>query len=56
MRKNSNINGITVGNDQHKIIQYADDTLITLDGSKEDLQETLKMLNKFAMGSGLTID
>ena len=55
IRKNSNINGLTVGNDQHKIIQYADDTVITLDGSKEDLQETLTIFNKFAMGSGLPI-
>ena len=39
IRKNSNINGVTVENDQHKIIQYADDTIITLDGSKEDLQK-----------------
>ena len=56
IRKNSKINGLTVGNDQHKIIQYADDTIITLDGSKEDLQETLKILNEFARGSGLTIN
>ena len=56
IRKNSNINGLTVGNDQHKIIQYADYPVITLDGSKEDLQETLKMLNEFARGSGLTIN
>ena len=26
------------------LIQYADDTIITLDGSKEDLQETLFFL------------
>ena len=52
IRKNCNINGLTVENNSI----YADDTVITLDGSKEDLQETQHFLNKFAMGSGLTIN
>ena len=54
--RKSTINGLIIRNVQHKIIQYADDTLITLDGSKEDLQEVLRILDKFSSISGLNIN
>ena len=56
VRKSSNINGLTIKNVQYRIIQYADDTVITLDGSKNDLREILKILDYFAICSGLTIN
>lgn len=56
IRNNSSLNGLDIQNTRHKIIQYADDTLITLDGSKEDLQQTLTILDNFAVSSGLTIN
>ena len=56
VRKCNAINGLTIRNVQHKIIQYADDTLITLEGSNEDLQEVLRIFDKFSSGSGLNIN
>ena len=31
-----------------KLLEYADDTLLTLNGSKEDLQCALEILSEFA--------
>ena len=56
VRHNNSLNGLNIRNTRHKIIQYADDTLISLDGSKEDLQEIMNILEKFALCSGLTIN
>ena len=56
IRNNNNIRGLMIKNVPHKLIQYADDTLITLDGSSEDLLETLRILDIFAEASGLAIN
>ena len=56
VRKCDGINGIKIANVQHKIIQYADDTLITLDGTEDDLKKTIEILNTFEAASGLSLN
>ena len=56
IRNNNLINGLLIRNVSHKIIQYADDTIITLDGSNNDLKETMQILDAFANVSGLAIN
>ena len=56
IRHNQLIRGVNVANVTHKIIQYADDTALSLLGEKETLCETFKLLNKFSELSGLRIN
>ena len=53
---NKNIKRINVGNSEHKISQYADDTSIFLDDSKKSLNELLKELEDFAIISSLKVN
>ena len=43
-RKNENVRGIFVNKKEIKISQYADDTTLILDGSKNSLLASLKLL------------
>ena len=43
-RKNENVRGIFVNKKEIKISQYADDTTLILDGSKNSLPASLKLL------------
>ncbi len=55
--KNSDrIKGIKIKTGEHTIGQYADDTFIFLDGSDSSLKETIRLLDKFAKGSGLKVN
>ena len=56
IRLNKDIKGIKIGNSEHKISQYADDTSIFLDGSDNSLNELLKELDFFAAISGLKVN
>ena len=56
VRTNNSINGLDIQNYQYKISQYADDTLLTLNGSVEELRKTLNILNEYADVSGLKIN
>ena len=56
IRKNANIKGIKVGQKEYLIGQYADDTSLTLDGSKESLYYSLKILKFYANASGLQVN
>ena len=56
IRKNQSINGVQISNLEHKIIQYADDTILTLNGSEKELEESLKILDEYACISGLKIN
>ena len=47
IRKNDNISGILVNNKEIKLSQYADDTTLILDGSRESLTASLKTLDNF---------
>ena len=41
---------------ENKIFQYTDDTLLTLNGSEKDLEESLKVLDEYAGISGLKVN
>ena len=56
MVKNDNIKGITIDNEQYKITQFADDTTIFLDGSKDSLVAALNTLEIFGTLSGLKVN
>ena len=50
------ITGITIGQTQHRIVQFADDTTLILDGSVGSLQASLNILEVFGTLSGLKIN
>ena len=56
IRKNTNIKGISVNNVEIKLSQYADDTTLILDGSRESLLSSLAMLDDFSKVSGLRLN
>ena len=56
IRNNGNIKGITVNNIEIKISQYADDTTLILDGSKNSLLSSLAVLDDFSKVSGLRLN
>ena len=56
IRNNKNINGIYINEKEHKLSQYADDTLFLLDGTSKSLNETLNVLSEFSNFSGLKIN
>ena len=56
IRKNKDIKGIVINNKEHKLSQYADDTLFILDGTSKSLNETLDVLSKFSHCFGLKVN
>ena len=56
IRKNPNISGISINNNDIKISQYADDTTLILDGLREALISALRLLDEFGNLSGLKIN
>jgi len=56
MRKNKNIKGITIGGQEIKISQYADDTTLILDGSSVSFTTALQVLSLFSEISGLHLN
>ena len=56
VRNNVNIKGISVDNNEIKISQYADDTTLILDGSREALASALNLLDDFSKVSGLRLN
>ena len=56
IRKNTNIKGISVNNVEIKLSQYADDTTLILDGSRESLLSSPAMLDDFSKVSGLGLN
>ena len=55
IRKNKNINGIIINNREHKLPQYADDTVFILDGKSKSLNATLNVLFEYSKFSGLRV-
>ena len=55
-RNNININGMTIKEIQEKLIQFADDTQILLDGTQESLDESISMLESFEIISGMKVN
>ena len=56
IRKNPNKGGILINNNDIKISQYADDTTLILDGSREALISALRLLDEFGNLSGLKLN
>ena len=56
IRKNKNIKGVNIDEKEYLLMQYADDTALTLDGSHKSLQCTMDTLKLFAKISGLHIN
>ena len=54
--KNKFIKGVKIGDVQFKLIQFADDTTLILDGSTESLQAALNTLEVFGTFSGLKVN
>ena len=50
------IKGIEIAGIEYLLSQFADDTTILLDGSENSLNEALKILNMFALASGLKLN
>ena len=53
---NPDLKGIVIGKTEHKIVQFADDTTIILDGSLGSLQATLNILEIYGSISGLKMN
>ena len=53
---NRNINGIRIGDREFLLSQFADDTTLFLDGSKETLREVFSILSYFEECSGLKLN
>ena len=56
VKNNVNIKGISIDNNEIKISQYADDTTLILDGSREVLASALNLLDDFSKVSGLSLN
>ena len=53
IKQNKNIKGIQIDDIEYKQSQFADDTMVSLDGTELSVEETIKSLNIFADLSGL---
>ena len=56
IRKNENIKGITINEQEIKISHYADDTTLILDGSTVSFTTSLQILDLFSEISGLRLN
>ena len=56
IRNNINISGIIINDKEHKLSQYADDTLFLLDGTSKSLNATLDVLYDYSHFSGLKVN
>ena len=56
IRGDNEIKGISVGNVECKLSQYADDTTMILDGSKTSLERFFALLDSFGQPSGLRVN
>ena len=56
IRNNINISGIIINDKEHKLSQYADDTLFLLDGTSKSLNATLDVLYDNSHFSGLKVN
>jgi len=55
IRKDNEVKGITLGNTERKLSQYADDTTLILDGTQKSLGRSFLLLEKFSEASGLQV-
>ena len=50
------VNGVTMGNTNFKLGQYADDTFLLLDGSEASLRKSLTIFEEFYLCNGLKLN
>ena len=55
-KEKKNINGIIINNREHKLSQYADDTVFIIDGKSKSLNATLNVLFEYSKLSGLRVN
>ena len=53
IRNDEQINGITIYEHEYKLLQYADDTALLLDGQENSLRRALSLIDQFSKYSGL---
>ena len=56
IRGDNEVKGISVGNVECKLSQYADDTTMILDGSQTSLERSFALLDSFGQLSGLRVN
>ena len=56
IKNNKDIKGVTIGEHEFLISQYADDTSLILDGTEKSLQASLLVLKAYANASGLHVN
>ena len=56
IRENDNIKGISINDKEIKLSQYADDSEILLDGSRQSFEETIQTVQLFGSVSGLLLN
>lgn len=56
IRQNNDIKGINIGNQQYKISQYADDTILFLRYTEESLKEAVNIFKDYQHYSGLRVN
>ena len=56
IRQNSRIKGLKINQKEHKLLQFADDTTVILNGTEESLGEPLKEITLYGNISGLKIN
>ena len=55
-KANTDIKGIKIADTEYTLSQFADDTTVLLDGSQKSLDKALRVLNRFAISSGLKVN
>lgn len=53
IRNNNLIKGIVIEDKECKLLQYADDTVLFMDGSEDSIKSTLSLVNQYSKFSGL---
>ena len=56
IKENRDIKGIIIGQTEHKISQFADDTELFQNGKSKTFEETIRVLDDFGKKSGLKIN
>ena len=53
IRNNKLIKGIVIEDKEYKLLQYADDTVLLMDGSEDSIRSALSLVNQYSKFSGL---
>lgn len=56
IRTDLHTSGIKINHEEHKILQFADDSKIFLNGSQTSFQKTIKVVDRFGKALGLKIN